>query len=77
MKQIATCATIVYSLLVSTNSFSQIITTFAGIGGAGGYNGNGIPATSAQLYNPNSVKYSAIGHSDHDGWVKTAENQQL
>ena len=48
---------------------AQIITTFAGTGyvdaqngGLGGYNGDGIPATSAQLSFPNSVAVDGSGN---------------
>jgi sugar lactone lactonase YvrE len=60
MKQINIYAGILCGLLISTNSSSQIITTFAGTG-PGGYNGDGIPANTAQLNNPNSVNVLPSG----------------
>lgn len=40
---------------------SGIITTFAG-NGVGGYNGDGIQATAAELYNPSAAKADAAGN---------------
>lgn len=44
-----------------------IITTIAGTG-AGGYNGDGIAATSAQLNNPNDVSFDASGNLHIADW---------
>jgi sugar lactone lactonase YvrE len=48
------------SVIRRVDAASGIITTVAGTG-TGGYNGDGVPATAAQLYNPAAVALDAAG----------------
>ncbi len=60
------------STICAINTYSQIITTIAGLGGMG-YSGDGGPATAAQFYAPNVVAVDKIGNifvGDDNGTVR-------
>lgn len=52
---------ILIAILTSNYLFSQIITTVAG-NGISGFNGDGIPATAAELYFPEGIAFDKVGN---------------